>query len=201
MCLPSVTLHITGLCNCNSLSLHRRVTWTWTQEFISTVSCVQHTAAITHRFSVYGSEVADCRSCVTDWFQLVWDISKRDLTKEWLEERCVYVCCFSECVKLFVCVSGRDAYRCCDSGGAFPFWEPPSSHLFFSSLASMPSDSHWVKGFSCSIPPEDHCQSYVIIVSTALLQSDGFQHKLERKFQWKFWIYFLSNPLTSCLLC
>lgn len=86
--------------------------------------------------------------------------------------------------KRFVCMfvpgEGRAAY-CCSDSGAFPFWEPPSTHLFFSSLASMPPDCHLVKGFSRSIPPESCCQTCFIIVSPELLQANGFLYKLERE--------------------
>lgn len=80
----------------------------------------------------------------------------------------------SGCVKPFVPDDGRDAF-CCSDSGAFPFWEPPSSHLFFSSPASMRPHCLWVKGFSHSIPPESCCQTCFIIVSPALLQADGSQ--------------------------
>ena len=90
-----------------------------------------------------------------------------------------WLCTEEVCVRC-LCGEGRAAY-CWTDSGAFPFWEPPSTHLFLSSLASMPPDCHLVKGFSRSIPPESCCQTCFIIVNPELLQANGFLCKPERE--------------------
>lgn len=140
-------------------------------EWDHSAACVAyHTAATKHKFqSVNSSEVADCVLCV---FGLMWEKFKTNGSMKSAYacmnalmyilvtlRRCL--CMYSMCV--FLPDDGRDAYYCSDSGG-FPFWEHPSSHLFFSSLTSMPPDSQWVKGFSCSMPPESCCHPCFIIV-------------------------------------
>ena len=75
---------------------------------------------------------------------MYYKASNFTLVKNLLVQRPFTRVCFSKGARVFVDFvlvpgDGRDVY-CCSDSEAFPFWEPPSSHLFFSSLTSMPPD-------------------------------------------------------------